>query len=93
MSARVPVTLSDSDKVELRSRASAHKLSMSAFLRLSALGNRNAAADDPDTWWDSLPPSRKKQVRRWLTTNHTTAHVEGQMPLLEDLDEMGSPTA
>lgn len=81
---RIPVTLSASEKVELRRRAASHRLSMSAFLRRSALGNSNAPADDPDSWWDSLPPSRKKQVRRWLTTGHETVHVDGQMPLLDD---------
>lgn len=89
MSSRVPVTLSADEKAEVRRRAAAHGLSMSAYLRTTALATYGPE-DDVEAIWSSLPQSRKEGVIRWLYGVRRKEVPDGQASLLDDLDH-GQP--
>lgn len=85
---RLPVTFSPAEKATLRRRAAAHKVTMAAYVRAAALGQRPASRSgvgaDADAWWDTLPPSRRAQVHGWLTARaDTNDPIPGQLPLIE----------
>lgn len=67
---RLSVTVTPEQRTAIRARAAAHGISVAAFLRAAALGERptptghSAVVDD---WWDNLPAGRRAQVHRWLT--------------------------
>ena len=71
MKARASLWLSLAAKRDLRRRAAAHGMSMSAYAEAVLMGHRPggapgqeaAAADD---WWDSLPPARRAGIHGWV---------------------------
>lgn len=78
---RLSVTLTPSERAELRRRAAAHRLSLAAFIRKAALGVSKGPNADPDLWWDTLAPSRKAQVHGWLTKPGQEDHQRFDEPL------------
>jgi len=91
VSSRVPVTLSADEKAEVRRRAAAHGISMSAYMRTAALATYGAPEDDVEVIWSSLPQSRKEGVIRWLYGLRRKEVPDGQASLLEDLDGQPLP--
>ncbi|MBC3186305.1 hypothetical protein H7347_06925 [Corynebacterium sp. zg-331] len=41
---------------------------------------------DPDTWWASLPTTRKEQIHRWISTPTYEAMAPGQLPFWDEED-------
>lgn len=39
----------------------------------------------PDSWWDSLPPRRKKQIQRWVTQEARRAKARERSGLTAQL--------
>jgi hypothetical protein len=88
---RFPVPLLPSERATIGSRAAAHKTSVAGFMRAAALGVRPGAdpgtdTADADDWWDSLPPARRAQIRRWVSTSRRPTAFPGQdlLPLIEE---------
>lgn len=83
---RLSVTLAPHERTAIRDRAKAHGVSMAAFIRASALGERPtpgaASSAHIDEWWESLPATRREQVYRWLTAPGVKdAPIPGQTAL------------
>lgn len=80
------VALSDEEYALVRARAAAHRRMAATWARSVLLGERGATKD-ADAWWDSLPPSRREQVHRWVSgSQDATDPIPGQLTMLEGGD-------
>lgn len=55
----------------------------------AAMAGQSRVQGDPDQWWDSLPPDRKRQIHRWVgqaDQSATEVTCPGQLSLADALD-------
>lgn len=94
---RLTVGLDPATSTELTIRAQAHKTSKAAFIRAAITGarpggTRGEVAAAADTWWDTLPPTRRAGIHAWITAAHKNPHGidPAQLDMLGLLLEDGS---
>lgn len=81
----VKVSLSSEEHAIVAARAAQHRKKVAVWARTVLLGDPGRAAADADSWWDTLPPTRRAQVHRWVAGAHSSAEpIPGQLDMLED---------